>query len=223
MSRANKLAGLLLAALLATAVPPAQAQTVYISDELTVPIRTGPSTGHRILRILPAGTALEVRERDEAAGYARVVTRAGTEGWVPLQYLVNQPIARDRLEAAQREIQRLSETVTALRAELRDVTGERSAAQETSETLSAQVTRLEQELAEIKRISAGAIETEAANQRLTELNARLREELDALVDERDRLQENAQQRWLMLGGGLVLVGLLLGVIIKSRPRRSAWT
>ena len=81
----------------------------------------------------------------------------------------------------------------------------------------------EQELAEIKQVSASALETAAENNRLTELNARLREELDDMVAEMDALRDDAQQRWLLIGGGLVLLGLVLGIGIKARPRRSAWS
>jgi SH3 domain protein len=216
--------GLLLAALtLMLPAPTAEAATAYISDELTVPMRSGASSGHRILRVLPAGVRLEVRERNTEAGFARVTTQDGTEGWVPIQYLQNQPIARDRLEAASREVERLTLTVNELRERLQAVQGERSDTEESNLSLADEVSRLEQELAEIRRASASAIETASANQRLSELNTRLRDELNLLVEERDHLATNTQQRWFMLGGALVLLGLILGLTMKTRPRRSAWS
>lgn len=217
--------GLMLAAALALTLPApaAQAATAYISDELTVPMRSGASSGHRILRVLPAGVRLEVGERDTEAGFARVTTQDGTEGWVPIQYLQNQPIARDRLEAASREVERLTQTVSELRERLQAVQGDRSDTEESNLNLSEQLSRLEQELAEIRRASASAIETASTNQRLNELNARLRDELNLLAEERDRLETNTQQRWFMLGGGLVLLGLIIGLTMKTRPRRSAWS
>lgn len=214
---------LLAALLLAGASATARAETVYVSDELTVPLRTGASNSHRILRVLRAGAALEVQERDSAAGFVRVQARDGLEGWIPEQYLVSTPIARDRLEAATREVQRLTGTVNDLRAQLAAVRAERGDAQETSENLGSEVARLQAELADIRRMSASAIETESSNRELQALNARLRAELDELLEERDALLDNAQQRWLLIGGGLVLLGLLLGIVIKSRPRRSAWS
>lgn len=213
----------LMLTVLVVAAAPAHAATAYISDELTVPMRTGASTGHRILRILPAGARLEVRERDTGSGYARVTTQDGIEGWVPLQYLKDQPIARDRLETATAEVQRLTRTVTELRGRLEAVQGVREETEETASSLADDVTRLELELAEVRRVSAGAIETAAANQRLIDLNARLRDELNQLIEERDHLAANSQERWLMIGGGLVLLGLVLGMILKARPRRSAWS
>jgi hypothetical protein len=60
------------------------------------------------------------------------------------------------------------------------------------------------------------------NLELTELNGRLRAEVDELVASITQLEDNARERWLMIGGGLVLIGLVLGFAVKSRPRRSAW-
>ena len=52
----------------------ASAQSVWVSDQFEVMLRTGPSTSNAIERMLPSGTALEVLERDLDAGYARVRT-----------------------------------------------------------------------------------------------------------------------------------------------------
>jgi len=201
----------------------AVAETVYISDMLTVPLRSGPSNAYRILhRGLPSGTQMEVLGRDEEAGFTQIRTAQGTEGWIPTQYLVDQPIARDRLVAANREIERLTALMKKQQTQLGSLNREKGAAEESSSTLEQQVANLEKELADIKQISAGAIEEHANNQRLGELNERLRAELESLVQERDALQDNIQERWLLIGAGLVLLGLFLGVVIKARPRRSAW-
>lgn len=48
-------------------------------------------------------------------------------------------------------------------------------------------------------------------------------ELAALRELNADLQNDRQVRWMLVGGGLVLVGIILGVLIKSRPmRRDAW-
>ena len=75
-------------------------------------MRSGASNQYRIITFLPAGTDVEVI--GEENDFSRVRTDRGTEGWVPIQYLVSQPIARDRLPALQREIDQLEGTITAL-------------------------------------------------------------------------------------------------------------
>lgn len=203
--------------------PSVAAETAYISDELTVPLRSGPSNAHRILHQgLPSGTQLEVLERDADSGFAQIRTRRGTEGWIRGQYLVDEPIAKHRLVAANRQIEQLQSRLSTHEQRLSSLGAQKSSAEQTNDNLQNQVAVLEKELAEIKQISAGAIDEHATNLRLNELNERLRDEIETLVGERDALKDNAQERWLMIGAGLVLFGLVLGIVIKARPRRSAW-
>ncbi|MGD8832124.1 MAG: TIGR04211 family SH3 domain-containing protein [Pseudomonadales bacterium] len=202
----------------------ARAETAYISDTLTVPLRSGPSNANRILhRGLPSGTRLEVLGRDDDSGFVQVRTEGGMEGWLPEQYLVAQPIARDRLVAANRQIEELRDTVARQRAELDSLKSSKNQADSSNADLSRQVESLQAELAEIKRVSAGAIAQNETNKELMALNERLRGEVDELVNNIADLEDNVQERWLLIGGGLVLAGLVLGVAIKARPRRSAWS
>ena len=202
----------------------ATAETAYISDILTVPVRSGPSTANRILhRGLPSGTRLEILARDSDSGFVQIRTDRGTEGWLPEQYLVSQPIARDQLVAANRKIEELTETVGNQQRRLEELNSGKSEADQSVSQLSRRVKELEQELAEIRRISAGAIAQNETNMELTALNERLRAEVDELVATITALEDNVQERWLLIGGGLVLAGLILGISIKARPRRSAWS
>jgi SH3 domain protein len=202
----------------------AQASTVYISDKLTVPMRSGPSNAHRILhRGLPSGTRLEVVSVDEQAGFTQIRTERGTDGWIRSQYLVSQPIARDRLRDAKAEIQRLTRRIAQVSEQLASARSTGTNAQSIVNSLAADKKRLEIELAEVKRVSAGALEEHQENLQLESLNARLRAEVDDLVAANRRLESNLQERWLMIGGGLVFAGVIAGVAIKARPRRSGWS
>ncbi len=215
---------LLLLAYAALVTPNAAAETAYISDKLTVPLRSGPSNGHRIVHQgLPAGTKMEIQQEDPGGVFVEIVTARGTKGWIRKQYLTSQPIARDRLRAAQAEITRLQGTLNTQKSSLAELRKQSQASTDNSSRLGKELQDATKELERIKGISKNAIAEHAENQRLQELNARLRDELEDLTDDRDRLRSNVQQRWLMIGGGLVFAGLLLGVLLKSRPRRSAWT
>ena len=198
----------------------AGAETRYISDVLYVPVRSGPSSEHRIIHYgLPSGTALEVVGEDESARFTQIRTEGGTEGWIPTQYLVNEPIARDRLAQAQAEIERLESMVagetSSLVAELEEARDEAAKNAESA----AKVGELEAELAEIRRVSASAIATQDENLKLAEANAQLRREQDDLVAQTEKLQGDVEMRWMLVGGGMVLAGLLIGVWVGSRSRR----
>ncbi len=196
----------LFAAAVAAGAPAAHGQTRYVSDELVITFRTQPSNRGEIIRNLTTGAAMELLETPEGSEWARVRLNDGREGWVRHQYLTDEPVARARLQSANRDVERLSRTVTDLREQLQTAQSERDEALQSNASLTEQVERLEQELAEIRRVSSGALETAAENERLTELNARLRGELDTLLAERDRLAENARELWMLIGGGLLLGG-----------------
>ena len=200
------------------------AQTAFISDQLTVPLRSGPSNAHRILhRGLPSGTRLEVLNADEASGFTQIRTERGTEGWIRSQYLVTEPIARDKLREARAELESLKRRLADTSESLASVRSAGEESQSTAKSLAGDKRRLEAELAEVKRISASALEQHQQNEQLESLNARLRAEVDDLIAANRQLEDNLQERWLMIGGGLVFAGLIAGFAIKSRPRRSGWS
>jgi SH3 domain protein len=208
----RKLVPGLLFALAAFFCASAPAATMYVSDQLTVPLRRGPSNSHRILHAgLPSGTALEVLGEDSAAGFTQVRTPNGTEGWVPTQYLTTQPIARTRLAAADRRVETLEAQLKSLRQ-----------SDTRANDLSKQTEKLQAELAEVRRISATAIANHEENKQLKASNETLQQQVTQLTEDVRRLERNVMLRGLLAGGGLVLLGLLLGAWIKSRPKRSTW-
>jgi SH3 domain protein len=213
----------LLALLLVLGPVSAFAATMYISDELTVPLRRGPSNGHRIINAaLPTGLALEVLGEDKAAGFSQVRTPNGTEGWLPTQYLVGQPVAKDRLAAATKRVETLEAQLKSIRENYQDVRGARTEIEGKASELSKENQKLQTELAEIRRVSATAITQFEENKQLKASNASLTSQVTQLTNEVQDLKRNVMLRWLLSGGALVLIGLALGAWIKSRPKRSVW-
>jgi SH3 domain protein len=204
-------------------VVPVEAATMYVSDALTVPMRRGPSTGHRIINAgLPAGTALEVMGEDKAAGFTQVRTQNGTEGWVPTQYLTPEPVAKDRLAAATRRIQTLEAELKSLRDNYQETRGARSTAETRNADLDKQTKQLQAELAEVRRVSATSISQYEENKVLKAENAELKTKTTELSARVQRLERSELLRFFIFGGALVIIGLVIGAVIKSRPKRSTW-
>lgn len=166
---------------------------------------------------------MEVLQRDEASEFVEIVTAGGTKGWVRGQYLTAQPIARDQLRAARAKIAQLEKNLGREKSALANAKAAGSESSKTSSQLGKQLTDTTKALEALQGISKNAVAEHTENQKLKELNSRLREELEEINEERDQLRSNVQQRWLMFGGGLVLLGLLLGILLKARPRRSGWS
>jgi len=202
--------GLLLAA--SVCCVPAFAATMYVSDQFTVPLRRGPSNTFKILHAgLPSGTALEVLGEDAAAGFTHVRMSNGTEGWIPTQYLSAQPVARDQLAAASRRVETLETQVKSLRT-----------ADGRANDFAKQTEKLQTELAEVRRISATSIANYEENKQLKASNESLQKQVTQLTERVQQLERNVMLRWMLAGGALVLLGLLIGALIKSRPKRSSW-
>jgi len=196
----------------------------YISDVLNVPLRSGPSTAHRIIhRGLPSGTQLTVLATDEEAGFTQVRTDGGLEGWVTSQYLIEEPIARVKLAAAEKRLQGLKAEIEKEREARASIQSEYKETEANNRKLNSEVQALTKELEELKRISADPINEHAHNVELTQQNQRLVGELEKLSSTTRQLKDNVQLEWLLYGGALVLIGLLLGVVIKARPRQTAYS
>ncbi len=196
----------------------------YISDVLNVPLRSGPSNSHRILhRGLPSGTQLTILAINEEAGFTQVRTSSGLEGWVTSQYLVGTPIARVKLASAEKRLQSLNSKLTQERDAHTSLQAAHKGTQAKNRELNSQVESLTKELTELKRISADPINEHTRNVELTQQNQRLVSEVEELSARARRLEENVQREWLVYGGALVLIGLLLGVIIKARPRQKTYS
>ncbi len=142
----------------------------------------------------------------------------GTEGWIPTQYLSAQPVARDRLAAADRRVDSLEAQLKTLRESER-----RRARSEGRARSAKQTDKLQTELAEVRRISATSIANYEENKQLKASNETLQKQVTQLTERVRQLERNVMLRWMLAGGGLVLLGLLLGAWIKSRPKRSSWS
>ena len=199
------------------AAVPLEGEKRYISDVLYVPLRTGPANTFRILHWgLQSGTELTALRTDEASGFSQVRTAAGRVGWLRTQYLVDEPIARQRLEAAQAEAGQLSAQIAEHQQALSEAEARNAGLTDRNESLAA-------ELEELKALFESDIDVHAANKELTEANAELQEKLDERTARQGDPRQHVEQQWMLIGAGLLLVGLLLGVAIKSRPRRDAWS
>lgn len=211
---------LILAALLiVSSISVAQARTVWVNDQLYLPLRAGAGTQYRIVQnALPSGTQLEVLE--VGSDYTRVRTPRGNEGWVANQYLTNEPIAADQLREVRQQLETAQQRVAALSAELDEVTEERDTLQNAENNLSTRAEDLQAELTRIKSVAADSLNLERRNRELVQENQRLGDNLEVLTAEKERLEAGKESDFMLLGAGLVLGGVLLALLIPMlKPTR----
>ena len=216
-----RIIGLVLIGALAAASG-AHARTLYVHDNLRVDMRSGPTSGHRIVDFLPSGTAMQVISEEGDWIQVRVGDK---EGWVQSQYTSVEMIARDRLERALREIDALKADNKALREQLGTTQKELGSVKSDFQTVSSSATELQKQLNGISTASRNAVETEMAYRKLQEDTELLKVDMEKLRVESARLKEDNFDDGIKWGMGAVLMGVILAWLISKttgRKRRSEW-
>lgn len=190
---------------------PAGAQSVWVSDQFEVMLRSGPSTNNAIERMLPSGTALEVLEQDGESGYSRVRTAAGTEGWVLTRYLMGEASAREQLNALTRRLTSADAEGSSLTSQLDAVQGEYDSASRQIASLESENTSLEKELADIKRTAANVLSIDNQNRELREQLASSEIQVGTLEQHNRELTSQSTRYWFMAGGLVLVIGVVLGI------------
>lgn len=199
---------------------PAAAQPQrYVSDQLEITLRRGPGTEFAIRRMLKSGTSLQVME-ENGQGYANVTTTDGTSGWVLTRFLVDEPVARQRMAENEQRMQEMRQENAQVQEQLRGL-------QQLQTDLSRMQTEnqdLEAELVRIKTVAGDSLAISKENQELKQQLEESRTEQRTLVDMNKRLDEESDQHWFMIGAGVIILGMLIGLAIPKiqwRQRRSS--
>ena len=197
--------------------------TRYVTDQLEITLRSGQSTKHQIVRMLPSGSTVDVIETGEDGTYTRVRAE-GAEGWVLSRYLDEQASGRERLEEANKRLTRLSDENKRLKTELATALNEKRDLNKDKNTLSNQSDKLQQELNRITRISADALSVDRENQALNAQLQQLQMNYDQSQQQIASLQDSSARSWFMAGGGIILLGMLIGLIIPKMhwKKKSQW-
>jgi SH3 domain protein len=202
----------------------AQAETRYVTDELKITLRSGESSGHRILRMVTSGTPVEVLASNPETGYSHV--RVGnTDGYVLTRQLLREPPARDKLAVAEARIAELTRAPGELQQQLDSLQREHQALTSSHAKLQAEKQRLETAHAALQRTSADAVRISEERNALRKQVADLTRETQDLKLRTNELENSNLQQWFLAGAGVLAGGLLLGLILPNlslRRRRSNW-
>jgi SH3 domain protein len=206
------LLGLLLAA--ATGL----AETKYVTQDLTITLRTGPGTDRKIIAFPSAGDPLEVVNQGEE--YSEVMTRSGKQGFVLTRYLTGKEPPDRVLARLQHQYQQTLEKYEALKQKSSQLSGNN---QDLSGDLAKTKRELEQLTVEhetLKTESKQYLELKAKYTKAVKDAAEARAKSDKAEKELQQLYSSQINTGLLYGGGLIVLGFITGFIVKRPKRRS---
>jgi SH3 domain protein len=200
---------------LITATSYAAVEKRYVSDQLWLQMRSGPGNEFRILKTLSSGAHLVYMEETEDKKYTKVKNGKGVEGWVLTQFLVNEPVAKEKLILSERELSKVQAELDTLKDKTKALTQEKSTLSGDRSSLSREKKNLEKELKRITNISANALELDSKNIKLTKRNQELEIQLETLTADNTRLKDDKERTFMIIGGALIVLGIFLGLAIPA--------
>lgn len=201
------------AAILALVATTALGATRYITDQLYLNVRTGAGDQYRIIETLGSGTRVETLQVE--GEWAEVRTPDGNTGWLRAQYLVEQPIAADRLQSARQELTRARERIAELESALSESRASTTEAREHVAALTEEQQRLEARLADAER----GLELHDENERLKENVGKYMRRAAELEQQLQQVADRQQKEWFVIGAGVLLGGILFGIVVAIIPWR----
>ncbi len=199
-------------------------QTLYVSDQLVITVRTGAGTEFSVIENLVSGDMVEVLDENEEGNYFLVRTPSGVEGWVLSRYLADVPAAKDRLVSADQNlaeaevrIANLEETIVSLTEELETTTLRLQEAEGANSLLTT-------DLADIRDASENVLSIREQNESLRRRLNERDQQVELLTIDNGELSSSATRDWFIVGAGVLLAGIIVGLIVpRLRPRRrSSW-
>jgi len=218
MKRWTRCLGLGLCLWLAVCVP-SEAESVFVSDDLKLPVRTGKGLDFKIIAILSSGDSAEVLSAE--GDWSQVRLPNGKEGWVQSRFLVSAPPAVVRVE-------RLEKRNQALTAQLAELTEEAKKLKKDNGLLQTELAKNQKSLNEVSQ-SFQTLRTESADfvklktdheETAAEL-ANVSKQAAALQAEVARLERRSTLWWFLAGAGVFLLGFLIGFSAKRQRRKSS--
>lgn len=205
---------LLVLCLFATAI---HAKTMYVSDNLKITLRSGPSTQNKILAVLESGQVVEVINLGDE--WTQVRQANGKEGWVLSRYLIPNATHNLRLERLEGKHKNLMAQAAALieennklKAESRKLRTEFETNQKQMQQTSTEYETLKSEAAEFLTLKTNY---ERAASQLVEQTAKAKK----LEEQVSRMEMNYAIKWFLAGSAVLIVGFLIGFSTKRQRRR----
>lgn len=187
----------------------------YVSDELTIPMRSGVTNAHKILRFLNSGEAIEIVELTEDKKHALVATvdDSAKTGWVETNLLMLNRSAREQLVRAKKKMQAIKEQQAALKKQLVASQTQNTELENTQTQLQNKIKNLQNMLSRLRKNASDPIRIADENEQLKQQLADAEAKTAELTEENIILGDENIKSWFLIGGAVSMGSLIFGIIL----------
>lgn len=202
------------------------AQTRYVTDEISVPLRKGKGTEFKIVhKGLTSDTEVTLIRFDRASGWSQVKTEDGTTGWMPARFLVKEPTAGVLLSQSQESMTTLTQKNTGINEENRLLKEQIQQLQTQLSTVTGQAKEAKATLAYNEKVHSESLQIQKHRDQLLKNSLEKDTALSQLESEVDRLRKSERNQFFLYGVLAILLGAFLNILLprlKQQKRHSEW-
>ena len=196
-----------------------QAETMYVSDNLSVTVRTGQGATHKIIALIKTGQSVEALEKGDQWTLVRL--QNGKEGWVLTRYLMNDIPKGIQLVALQTKYAGVAAQAEALKAENNRLKSDNKKLGADLAGNQKAYNNLQGDFETLKAESTGFLELKSKYEKAAIQLAKETKKANELEKQVEKLQLYQYIKWFLAGSGVLLVGFIFGFSSKRQRRQSS--
>ena len=202
------------------------ADSAYVTDSITITLRTGPSIENKVIASLSSGQPVEVLDSNGDWSHVFVLKNGERtrEGWVLTRYLMSRQPCEVRGRALITENNQLKENLMSLEKKFDEVKRREEALGIKLQNTAKALDNLNNEHQSLKAGAEGYLKLKDAHAATQSKLETIQKEFDGLNKKYETMRSSQTYKWFIAGAGVLLFGLIIGLVLgsKQRKRRSSY-
>lgn len=198
------------------------AETRFVAegaDGPTITLRTGPGSDRKIIALLPTGRALEVVTPGDEWTQVRVA--GDKQGWALTRYLTTKEPASRKLARLQNQYALINEKYEALQQQFGQMNSQSKDLSGDLVSTQGELKKVTEAYAILKKESAEFLKLKAKYEKALKDATEARTKKEAMEKELQTLYNSQIIQGMLIGCGLIVLGFIVGFILKRPKRRSS--
>jgi SH3 domain protein len=192
------------------------AETVYVSEDFEITMRTGPGNERKIISLIQSGKALEMLEKGE--NWSKVRTTTGKQGWVLNRYITDRQPCAMVLERVRHDYDILVAQFKDIKAQYEELIAQKKVLDNDLGQSQQERDELNQAYTSLKKEAAEYLKLKKRHQLITAELQSEKTRCAKLDDENMQMKRSRIIQWVLTGGGIMLVGFFIGLFSSSRRK-----